>query len=175
MVLDDFWLPFARRKTIGLLVLVYSTSIGTTVLHDISSILQTCLQKILGQRHHMPVYLWLSRDDWGVSAFFSQICPWWCLNLAPWRRPMLPPRLSSCGEVTFFLSHISASTQTSPHFKDTLVWNFSHYHLAGCWNILLVLGWRVGFFCSPYLWVSGHKIGCHAHQNKCLQGRRSIY
>ena len=38
MFLDDCWLPFARRTTIGSLVLVSCISIGTTVRHDISLI-----------------------------------------------------------------------------------------------------------------------------------------
>ena len=35
MLLDNFWLPFARRTTIGTLVLVSCTSICATVWHDI--------------------------------------------------------------------------------------------------------------------------------------------
>ena len=175
--LDDFWLPFAWRTTIGSSVLVTCTSIVATVWCDISLISSaldpenTCMEAA-----HAWVFIVKSGGMRGVYLF-SQIFIWWCFQLIPWRYPMIPSRHSSCREVKTFLSHTSASTYTLPHCRDISVLPLVHYHWAGCWFSRLLSVQRVGCFCPSFFLLCGRQSDCHIHQRKvsdCWKGRRRI-
>ena len=139
--------------------------------------IQHWLWKILGWRQHIPGYLLLSPEGWGGVALFSQIYPWWCCQLTPWRHPMLQPRQSACDEIKTFSSHNSASTQPSSRCRGNSVWRLGHYHCASCWLSRLNSVQRVGCFYTSFVFVHICRSDCHDNQIKIsyfLQGRLHI-
>ena len=112
----------------------------------------------------MPGYLLLIQEGWGGVSLFSQSCPWWCFRLKYWSHTMLQPRQSSYSEVKQFPSHTSAPTHSSPHCRDTSVWNLGHYHWAGRLWSRLVLEQRVRCFFISFVLVRHFWSDLHVHQ-----------
>ena len=132
MFLGDFCVPFSWRTNIGSSVLVTYNSIGSTVCHDTLFIYSSLNpEDIWMEEAHAWVFVVKLGGMRGGVDFFLQSCTWLCCQLTYWRHTMLQPIHSSCGEVRTFLSHTSASTHSSPRYREASVWHLGHYHLSG--------------------------------------------